>query len=209
MKKNYDIIFNYLDLLFPDPKCELNYFNDYSLLISIVLSAQTLDSRVNKVTDVLFKKYKSLEELSNANINDLESILKSIGSFRKKATFVKEIATILHNKYNDIVPKDENILLTFPGVGIKTCNVFLAEYYHIPKIAVDTHVERVSKRLNFAKENDSVIDVMNKLMKIIDKDLWCKRHLQLVLFGRYHCKSINPNCINCKLKDICKNNNKD
>ena len=201
--KKYDLIENYLEELFPNPKCELNYFNDYSLLISIMLSAQTTDKKVNEVTKVLFSKYTSLKELKEANIKDLETIIHPLGNYHKKSYNVKEIARILYDEYNSLVPNKRDVLETFPGVGRKTVNVFFAEYLNIPAIAVDTHVERVCKRLRLAKEKDNVLEIEKKLMKNIKKENWCKRHLQLVLFGRYHCKAIKPECETCKLKDIC------
>lgn len=193
----------YLDYLFPNPKCELNYSNDYELLISIVLSAQTTDKRVNSVTSVLFDRYKSLEEISNASLDDLENILKPLGSFRKKAVYVKDIAYALHYDYDDVVPRDREALIKLPGVGRKTINVFLSEFYNEAAIAVDTHVERVSKRLRIARKNDDVLTIEKKLMKYFPKEEWGKRHLQLVLFGRYYCKAISPCCSTCKIKDIC------
>ena len=193
----------YLDYLFPNPKCELIYHNDYELLIAIVLSAQSTDKRVNLVTPIIFKNYPTLKELKEAHLADLEGIIRPVGSFHKKASYIKEIASILDNNYNGVVPRDREILLTFPGVGRKTINVFLSEYYNEPAIAVDTHVERVSKRLGLAYKNDDVLKIENKLMKKFSKEVWGKRHLQLVLFGRYYCKAIKPECSNCKLIDIC------
>ena len=206
MKKSERIekIEEYLEELFWEPKCELNYSKDYELLIAIVLSAQTTDKRVNSVTEVLFDKYSSLEELKNAKIEDLETILRPLGSFRKKALYVKEIATLLADKYDNKVPVDRAILESFPGVGRKTVNVFFGEFYNIPAIAVDTHVERVSKRLGLAKDNDNVKEVEERLEKAFKREDWAKRHLQLVLFGRYHCKAVKPMCEDCKLKEICK-----
>ncbi|MBR2245942.1 MAG: endonuclease III [Bacilli bacterium] len=197
-------IMDYLDELFPNPKCELTYFNDYSLLMAIVLSAQSTDKRVNMVTPIIFNKYKTLEDLSNADLEDLENIIRPVGSFRKKSIYLKEIANILVNKYSGVVPKDKESLVLLPGVGGKTANVFLSEFYNYPAIAVDTHVERVSKRLKLAYMKDDVKKVEEKLMKKFPKDKWARLHLQLVLFGRYHCKAINPNCKNCKLKDVCR-----
>ena len=205
MKMNkVEVIENYLDEMFKDPKCELKYHNDYELLIAIVLSAQTTDKRVNSVTPILFDRYDSLEKLMNADVSDIESILRSLGSFRKKAVYVKEIARILVSKYNGKVPTNRKCLEAMPGVGRKTVNVFLGEFYNIPAIAVDTHVERVSKRLGLAKDEDSVREVEEKLKRKFKREDWAKRHLQLVLFGRYHCKSVSPNCDECKLKSICK-----
>lgn len=203
-----ELICQYLDELFENPKCELNYKSDYELLIAIVLSAQSTDKRVNQCTEILYDRYKSLEELKNANIRDLESIIRPVGSFRRKSEYVKEIATILVDKYHGVVPTDREILESFPGVGRKTTNVFLGEYYHYPAIAVDTHVERISKRLKLAKKKDNVLEIEKKLMKVYKKEEWAKRHLQMVLFGRYHCKAKKPNCPNCKLKEICIEENK-
>lgn len=203
-----DLIGEYLDELFPNPKCELNYNSDYELLIAIVLSAQSTDKRVNTVTPIIFSKYNNLFDLMNADINDLENIIRPVGSFRKKSFYVKEIARILYSNFDSIVPKDMDILISFPGVGRKTANVFLSEFYNVPAIAVDTHVERVSKRLKVAASKDDVLKVEKKLMKFYPKELWAKRHLQMVLFGRYYCKAIKPECFNCKLNKICKEKKK-
>lgn len=198
-----EIISKYLDELFPNPKCELIYHNDYELLIAIVLSAQTTDKRVNMVTPILFSKYPTLEKLSEAPIDLLEEILKPIGSFRKKAIYVKDIAYNLTTKYQGVVPTDREKLEKLKGVGRKTINVFLSEYYNYPAIAVDTHVERISKRLRIASKKATVLEVEEKLQKFFPKDEWAKRHLQLVLFGRYHCKAVKPDCSSCPLKKLC------
>ena len=201
--KKYKEIEDYLDEIYPNPKCELNYFNDYSLLIAIMLSAQTTDKRVNEVTKKLFDKYKSLEELKNANYNDLKEIIMPLGNYTKKAFNVKEIARILHDEYDGKVPEDRESLENLPGVGRKTVNVYMAEYLNLPAIAVDTHVERVAKRLGLVNGDASVLIVEKTLMTNIKEEKWGKRHLQLVLFGRYHCKAIKPNCNDCKIKKIC------
>ncbi len=193
----------YLDELFPNPKCELIYHNDYELLICVVLSAQTTDKRVNSVTPILFGRYNNLELLKNADLADIENIIRPIGSFRKKAYYIKEIARILYDNYNSVVPRDRDVLMTFPGVGRKTINVFLSEFYNEPAIAVDTHVQRIAKRLKIAKSSDNVLAVERKLNKFFPQNEWGKRHLQLVLFGRYYCKAIKPECSTCKLYDIC------
>lgn len=196
-------IVNYLDEIIANPKCELNYTKDYELLIATMLSAQTTDKRVNEVTKILFKKYPDLEALRQAKIADIINIIKSIGTYNKKAKNIIEIANRLKDR-NDIVPNDRDFLESLPGVGRKTANVVLSNIYNIPCIAVDTHVERVSKRLKLAKKDDNVYEVEKKLTKKFkDYDL-CRIHHQLVLFGRYYCKAINPNCENCKLKNICK-----
>lgn len=196
-------ILSYLDELFPEPQCELNYTKDYELLIAIVLSAQTTDKRVNKVTKVLFDKYKTLDELNTAPTEDIANIIKEIGTYHKKSIFVKEIVKKLIEDNNYTIPNDRQYIESLPGVGRKTANVFLSNIYNVPAIAVDTHVSRVSKRLSLAKETDSVEIIEQKLMKKIPKDKWSRTHHQLVLFGRYECKAQNPNCETCKLKDIC------
>ena len=205
---NNKLIEEYLDYLFPNPKCELIYHTDYELLMAVVLSAQSTDKRVNTVTPIIFKKYSTLKELKEADLRDLEDIIRPVGSFRKKASYIKDIATILVDEFNGVVPRDRDILMKFPGVGRKTINVFLSEYYNEPAIAVDTHVERISKRLGIASKNDDVLKVEKKLMKFFKKEEWGRRHLQLVLFGRYYCKAIKPECRDCRLKDICKEKKK-
>ena len=197
-------ILNYLDSLFPNPKCELNYNKDYELLIATMLSAQTTDKRVNKVTEVLFSKYPSIEELSKAKISDIEDIIREIGTFRRKSIYVHDIAKKLHDDGYDYVPNDRKYIESLPGIGHKTANVFLSNIYNEAAIAVDTHVSRVSKRLGIAKNQDDVKTIEEKLMKKIPKDKWSKTHHQLVLFGRYHCKATNPSCLDCKLINICK-----
>ena len=202
------LVREYLDELFPNPKCELNYNNDYELLIAICLSAQTTDKRVNEVTKVLFEKYPRLEDIKNADVKDLEQIIRPLGSFHKKSCYVKELSTIIVDKYSSVVPTARTDLESLPGVGRKTVNVFLGEFYNYPAIAVDTHVERVSKRLRIAKKDSNVKEVEEKLMKFYPKKEWAKRHLQMVLFGRYYCKAIKPSCEDCKLKEYCKEKRK-
>lgn len=196
---------DYLDSLFPNPKCELNYNKDYELVIAIMLSARATDKMVNSVTSVLFEKYNSLELLASGDIEDIKRIIKRVGTYNKKAMFVKEIANELLTKYDGVVPNDRKALESLPGVGRKCANVILSNLFDYPAIAVDTHVSRVSKRLGLAKETDDVLKIEKKLMKKFDKSVWSRRHHQMVLFGRYYCKSINPFCDRCRLKHICNN----
>lgn len=198
-----EVVEDYLCNLIPEPWCELNFNTDYELLIAIVLSAQTTDKRVNQVTGILFEKYQSLGDLKNASLSDLEVILRPIGSFRKKALYVKEIARILDEEYDGVVPTNRRVLESFPGVGRKTVNVFLSEFYNQPAFAVDTHVERVSKRLSLVKSGDSVLQIEEKLKRKFKREDWCDRHKQLVLFGRYYCKAVKPECSSCGLRKIC------
>ena len=145
---------DYLDELFPNPRCELNYNKDYELLLATMLSAQTTDKRVNSVTAILFKKYPTLKELSEANIIDVQNIIRPIGTYHKKAQHLIEIAKRLEEDYHGQLPNNREYLESLPGVGRKTTNVVLSNIFNVPCIAVDTHVSRVSKRLNLAKESD-------------------------------------------------------
>ena len=197
-------IFSFLDVKFPDAKCELNYRKDYELLIAVMLSAQTTDKAVNKVTEVLFDRYPSLEELSKAEINDVEKIIHSVGLSKTKAVNVVSIANELITRFNSIVPSSREELMSLNGVGRKTANVVRIEYFKIPEIPVDTHVERVSKRLTLAKDTDSTLDVELKLKRKLPKERLIKAHHQLIFFGRYMCKSQSPICEDCPFKDFCR-----
>lgn len=203
MNKSLFII-NYLNELFPNPHCELLYNKDYELLIAIVLSAQTTDKRVNIVSRELFSKYDTLDKLAKAKYVDVSNIIRSLGTYTKKSKYVVDIAKKLVKDNNYQVPNNRKYLETLPGVGRKTINVFLAVIYNEPCFAVDTHVERVSKRLGIASIKDSPLKVEEKLMKKFPKDKWINLHHQLVFFGRYKCKALKPECCSCKLKEICK-----
>ena len=201
-------VLDYLDELYPNPKCELEYNKDYELLIAIVLSAQTTDKRVNKVNKVLFFKYPDLVSLSKATVSDIENIIREIGTYKRKSVYVLEIAKILVNKGYFTIPNDREFIESLPGVGRKTANVFLSNIYGCEAIAVDTHVARVSRRLGITKENDSVMEIERKLEKKIPYGRWGKTHHQMVLFGRYYCKASKPMCDTCKIRDVCKYNKK-
>lgn len=196
-------IIDYLDELFPNPRCELNYSKDYELLLAVMMSAQTTDKRVNMVNEVLFNRYNTLELLASANQKDIENIIKPIGTYTKKSSNIIEISKKILKDYNGVVPNNRKYLESLPGVGRKTTNVVLSNLFNEPCIAVDTHVSRVSKRLGIALKDDDVLIVEQKLNKYFPKDKLGRLHHQLVLFGRYYCKAQNPNCSNCKLKDIC------
>lgn len=193
-----------LDKMFENPKCELTYQNAFELTIAVLLSAQTSDMAVNKVTKELFNKYPDCYSLANANLKDVESIIKTIGLYHNKAKNIIALSKILVDKYSGKVPMDRNSLESLPGIGRKSTNVILTEIFNIPAIAVDTHVARTSKRLNLAKENDDVLAVEKKLMRKIPKERWGLFHHQMVHFGRYICKSRNPRCDVCLLTKCCK-----
>ena len=196
-----------LDMMISDAKCELNYNRDYELVIATVLSAQCTDKRVNEVTSVLFGTY-DIYGLASADKKDVERIIRSCGSYTKKSGYIIEIAKSLINNYNGVVPNDREYLESLAGVGRKSANVVLSNLFDVPCIAVDTHVERVSKRLKIARKNDSVLLVEKKLMKLIPKDLWSRSHHQLVLFGRYICKARGPECDKCAFYNDCTSKDK-
>lgn len=195
-------IINKLNEFLPNAKCELEYNKDYELLIAAVLSAQCTDKRVNIVAKELFSKH-DIFAISKMNIEEIERIIRPIGTFHRKAIYIKEIANSLVNNYNGGVPNNRKYLENLKGVGRKVCNVVLAELYNEPCFAVDTHVYRVSKRLGITKPNDNVTKTENKLMSYFPKDNWNKLHHQLVIFGRYTCKSIKPQCEKCPFKGKC------
>lgn len=204
MKNNKERILSFFDELFPNAGCELIYHKDYELLIAVMLSAQTTDQSVNKVTPILFSKYPTLEDIANADILDLEECIKTIGMYRQKARHLKSIAIDLINKFEGKVPSLKEELTSLSGVGVKTANVVRAELFNIPEIAVDTHVHRVSRRLYLAAKDDDVVEVERKLRKILPEERYIRTHHQMIHFGRYFCKAINPNCKECRLQDICR-----
>ena len=198
----------YIYEMFKDAKCELNYNTLFQLLIAVSLSAQTTDKRVNETTPLLFEKYKEIKDLAYADINEVKQIIKPIGMTNTKAKNIIGIAKDIHEKYNDEVPSDVEKLLTLPGVGIKTVNVMLAEGFKIPAFPVDTHVNRVAKRLKYAYISDDVSDVERKLKKKIPREMWIQMHHSMLFFGRYFCKAVAPRCNECKLKEKCRVNYK-
>jgi len=199
---NKNLIINELDRLFPDARCELLYTKDYELLLSVMLSAQTTDKSVNEVTKDLYKKYDSLEKLDTLSIEEIENYIRRIGFHKTKSKNFKEIVSKI--KEIGYVPNDREYLESLPGVGRKTASVVMGHLFNTPNFAVDTHVYRVSKRLKITTEKDDVLKTEVKLKKYFDKKEWNRVNSQLVLFGRYVCKSIKPECKNCNLKSICK-----
>lgn len=197
------IVLKEIDQMFPDAKCELNHENPLQLLIAVMMSAQTTDKSVNAVTEKLFKKYQTVEDFAQADLKELENDIRKIGLYRNKAKNIIGICQTLIRDFNGIVPKTHQELETLPGVGRKTANVVLSVAFGQPAFAVDTHVERISKRLKLAKKDDSVLDVERKLCKAIPKDRWIKTHHQFIFFGRYFCKATLPSCQDCPLYDIC------
>lgn len=192
-----------LNQMFPDAKAELNYSNPFELLIAVVLSAQTTDKAVNKVTEQLFANYPNPFALSEAQLSDVENIIKTIGLYHNKAKNIIALSKELVDKYQGEVPQEREQLESLPGVGRKTTNVVISNAFGIPALAVDTHVARISVRLGLAKATDNVLEIEKKLNRKIPKEHWLKVHHQMIFFGRYHCLAKNPKCQSCPLIDDC------
>ncbi len=194
--------------MFPEAECELVHDNPFELLIAVVLSAQCTDALVNKVTPSLFAKYKQPEDYVAVELEELEQDIRSIGLFRSKAKNIKKLSQSIIENYGGEVPSEKDELIKLAGVGRKTANVVASVAFGEPAIAVDTHVERVSKRLGICRWKDSVREVEETLMKRVPKELWSDTHHRLIFFGRYHCKAQSPKCEVCPLLDMCREGKK-
>lgn len=207
-KEKMRIVLDTLENMFPDAHCELNHSNPFELTIAVLLSAQCTDETVNKVTKDLFLKYKTPADYLSVPLEELEQDIRRIGLFRSKAANIQKLCKIVIDKYDGDVPRTHEGLVELPGVGRKTANVVMSNAFGVPAIAVDTHVDRVSKRLGFAKMDDTVLEVEHRLMKLVPKEEWTITHHRLIFFGRYHCKAQTPQCMVCPLIDLCKEGQK-
>ena len=189
--------------MFPEAHGELQHKNPYELLIAVILSAQATDVSVNKATPALFEAFPTPEDLAQAPLEEIISKIKTIGLYRNKAKNIKACAQQLIDQFGGQVPQTREELVSLPGVGRKTANVVLGDAFGVPAIAVDTHVERVTKRLRICKLDASVQEVEQTLMKKVPEDLWVKTHHTLIFFGRYHCTARSPRCEVCPLLDMC------
>jgi endonuclease III len=194
--------------MFPEAHCELNHSNPFELIIAVSLSAQCTDALVNKVTKELFKKYKTPEDYLKVSLEELQNDIRSIGLFRNKAKNIQSLCRMVLDEYNGEIPVDRDELTKLPGVGRKTANVVVSVAFGVPAIAVDTHVERVSKRLGICRWKDSVLEVEKTLMRKVPKQEWSDTHHRLIFFGRYHCKAQNPQCPSCPLLELCREGKK-
>jgi endonuclease-3 len=194
--------------MFPNAHCELVHRNPFELLIAVVLSAQCTDALVNKVTKELFQKYKTPEDYMAVPLEELQQDIRSIGLYRNKAKNIQNLCRMLIEQYGGEVPRDRDELMKLPGVGRKTANVVVSVAFGVPAIAVDTHVERVSKRLGICRWKDSVLEVEETLMRKIPKEEWSVTHHRLIFFGRYHCKAQAPKCDVCPLLHLCREGKK-
>ncbi|MCF0259251.1 MAG: endonuclease III [Erysipelotrichaceae bacterium] len=193
-----------IEKIFPDAHCELNHETPFQLLVAVVLSAQTTDASVNKVTPALFEKYPDSKALAHADLTDVEDKLKQLGLYRTKAKNIVALARDLEEKFDSRVPSTYKELQSLSGVGRKTANVVRSVAFDIPSLAVDTHVNRVSKRLGLAKPEDSVEKVEEKLKRKIDRDRWNRAHHDLIFFGRYFCTAKKPKCKECPFSAFCR-----
>lgn len=197
------LFLDYLHELYPEVKATLEFSNDFECLVAILLSAQTTDVSVNKVTPVLFKHFPTPEEMAKANIEDIENDIKSLGLYRAKAKHLKELSLKLQGISDNTIDLSFEELRALPGVGWKTATVFLLERKGIASIPVDTHIKRISGRLGYSKPNDEPEVVSKKLMKHFPKGEWQYLHHAIILFGRNVCSAKNPLCGDCKFRDEC------
>ena len=203
-RSSKEYIIENLDRLYPDAHCELNHKDSFELLIAVVLSAQTTDVSVNRVTPALFKKYPDALSLSEASEEDVMRLIHSIGLYKNKSRNIINLAKELVKRFNGEVPSKREELESLPGVGRKTANVVLSNCFDYPAFAVDTHVSRVSKRLMIARKDDDVLTIEKKLMKFFPRNCWSRLHHQFIFFGRYKCKAKNPECTDCPFRDSCR-----
>jgi endonuclease-3 len=187
---------------YPDSVTELTYSNLFELLVAVMLSAQCTDKRVNMLTPTLFKKYPTIKDLAEANLDDVKEIIKSCSFFNNKAKNLIALSKMIIEKYNGKVPLEQKELIKLPGVGQKTANVILIEYTGANLMAVDTHVFRVAHRLGLSRAK-SAKDTEADLAKKFKTNLH-QLHQAMVLFGRYKCKAIKPECEDCFLAEFCK-----
>lgn len=196
------------DEMFPEAHCELVHKNPFELLIATLLSAQCTDILVNRVTADLFQKYKSPQDYLAVPVEELQQDIRSIGLFRNKSKNIQALSLQLLEEFGGEVPPSRDTMMTLPGVGRKTANVVASNAFGVPALAVDTHVERVAKRLGMNRWKDRPIDVEEKIMRWTPMDKWTQTHHQVIFFGRYHCTAKKPNCPECPLLHLCREGQK-
>ena len=204
MSEKSQAVLDYLKKNFQEASCTLLFHNDFECLVAILLSAQTTDASVNKVTPFLFSHFKTPEELSKASIEEVEKDLHSLGMYRTKAKNLLLLSKILLEKYQGQVPKNKEELISLPGVGNKTAGVFLLERAGISYLPVDTHITRVAIRLGYASKNENPMQIEAKLEKSFPRSEWIFLHHALIAFGRTICLAKNPKCAQCSLQKYCR-----
>lgn len=201
---NANEILDQIEQIFPHAQCELHHQSSFQLLVAVVLSAQTTDASVNQVTPGLFAAYPTSKAMAQASVSEIESYIRRIGLYRNKARSIHDLSLVLEEEYGGQVPCSMKELMSLPGVGRKTANVVRSVAFDIPSFAVDTHVDRVSKRLRLAKPQDTVEKVEEKLKRKIDRNRWNQGHHDMIFFGRYLCTARNPHCDACPFVKICR-----
>ncbi|KJS83014.1 MAG: endonuclease III [Peptococcaceae bacterium BICA1-8] len=204
---NYQEILDKLRECYPEVKTALSFQNPFELLIATILSAQSTDKQVNKVTQSLFEKYPDANAISLLSPEELEQEIKSIGLYKNKSKNIVTTSKMLVEKYNGIVPCTREELIALPGVGRKTANVVLSNAYNIPALAVDTHVFRVANRLGLTQSSNP-LQTEEQLMVIIPEKDWSDAHHWLIWHGRIVCKARRPECQKCRLNHLCQYLNK-
>lgn len=198
-----------LTALFPNAECELDFKNQFELVVAVALSAQTTDKAVNKVTPLLFERYGTPTLMSQAEQRDVEFCIQQIGLYKNKAKNIIEMSKQIVERFDGVVPYRVADLVSLPGVGHKTAEVVRAVGFGIPAFAVDTHVMRIAHRLGLVKK--TVTDptkIGEQLKRTFPREAWITLHHQMIFFGRYHCLARNPKCDECPLFDVCKYENK-
>ncbi|MBZ6526301.1 endonuclease III [Aerococcaceae bacterium DSM 111021] len=188
-------IIHRMDRLIPDAKSELDYKDPFHMLIAVMLSAQSTDKQVNKIAPALFEAYPDAETMSQASAQEIESYIKTLGLYRNKAKYMVSAAADIVNNFQGEIPNNRKDLVSLSGVGRKTANVVLSVIFDTPAIAVDTHVERVCKRLNIVPKDATPLQVEKILMEKLPEEYWSHAHQLLVLFGRYYCTARSKKCI--------------
>lgn len=204
-KDRVNMVLDLLEETYPEAECALHHKNAFELLVAVALSAQTTDVSVNKVTSALFEKYPTPQALASADEKDVIQIIKTIGMYKTKSKNIINMSKMLVSDYDGEVPESDEELVKLPGVGRKTANVVMSVAFGHQRIAVDTHVFRVSNRIGIVDEPD-VLKTELALMKRIPKNRWSKTHHSLIFHGRQCCTARNPKCEECVIKDLCKKN---
>lgn len=204
-RENVKEVLDRLATEYPDAECALNHKNTYELIIAVALSAQTTDKSVNKVSPALFEAYPTAEALAEASQEDVIELIKTIGMYKAKSKNIIQLAKQLCERFDGKVPDNYDDLVTLPGVGRKTANVVLSVGFGVQRIAVDTHVFRVTNRIGLASEKD-VLKTELALMELLPEDRWSEAHHSLIFHGRNCCSARKPECDRCVIEELCEKN---
>lgn len=201
-------ILDHIEALYPDAHCELEHRNNYEMAVAVILSAQTTDASVNKVTPALFARYPAISDLAEGDQEEIESLISSLGLHRAKARSIKGFARGVMERFGGEIPSGMEELTSLPGVGRKCANVIQSECFGVPALAVDTHVSRISRRLGLCYQKDDPETIERKLKRKIPRERWSRTHHQMIFFGRYLCHARSPECARCPFTGICREKNK-